>query len=96
MSKAAQVVSADAETHRGEAIEKTDAESVDHGSRGVSADKKEAGAKEGSHGGYEPASQPITVAVVCNVVHPGLVSLDAQARVDDAINAAGGLTDRGR
>ena len=96
VSKAAQVVSADAETHRGEAREKTGAESSDHGSTGAPAHKKEAGAQEGSHNGHEPASQPITVAVVCNVVHPGLVSLDAQARVDDAINATGGLTDRGR
>lgn len=96
VSKAAQVVSADAETHRGEAREKSDAESSDHGSTGTSPNKKEAGAQEGSHGGHEAASQPITVAVVCNVVHPGLVSLDAQARVDDAVNAAGGLTDRGR
>ncbi|MDU6478928.1 MAG: helix-hairpin-helix domain-containing protein [Corynebacterium kroppenstedtii] len=96
VSKAAQVVSADAETHRGEAREKSDAESLDHGSTGASPNKKEAGAQEGSHGGHEAASQPITVAVVCNVVHPGLVSLDAQARVDDAVNAAGGLTDRGR
>ena len=96
VSKAAQVVSADAETHRGEAREKSDTESSDHGSTGASAHKKEAGAQEGSQNGYEPASQPITVAVVCNVVHPGLLSLDAQARVDDAINAAGGLTDRGR
>lgn len=96
VSKAAQVVSADAETHRGEAREKSEAESSDQGSRSVSADKKDAGAQEGSHGGHEAASQPITVAVVCNVVHPGLVSLDAQARVDDAINAAGGLTDRSR
>ncbi len=96
VSKAAQVVSADAETRRGEAREKADAESLDHGSAGVSVHKKEAGAQEGSHGDHEPASQPITVAVVCSVVHPGLVSLDAQARVDDAINAAGGLTDRGR
>lgn len=71
VSKAAQVVSADAETHRGEAREKSDAESSDHGSTGASPNKKEAGAQEGSHGGHEAASQPITVAVVCNVVHPG-------------------------
>ncbi|WP_337447812.1 ComEA family DNA-binding protein [Corynebacterium pseudokroppenstedtii] len=96
VSKAAQVVSADSETHRGEAREKTGAESSDHGLTGASAHKKEVGAQEGSQNGHERASQPIAVAVVCNVVHPGLVSLDAQARVDDAINAAGGLTDRGR
>ena len=35
VSKAAQVVSADAETHRGEAREKSDTESSDHGSTGA-------------------------------------------------------------
>ncbi|MGV0347783.1 helix-hairpin-helix domain-containing protein [Corynebacterium sp. 23_3061] len=96
VSKAAQVVSADAETRPGEAREKTDTESSDRDSTGVPAHKKQAGAQEGAHDNHGAASQPITVAVVCNVVHPGLVALDAHARVDDAINAAGGLTDHGR
>lgn len=96
VSKAAEVVSADAETRRGEAREKADTESSDHDSTAVPAHKKATGAQEGAPGSHEVASQPITVAVVCNVVHPGLVSLGTQARVDDAINAAGGLTDRGR
>lgn len=97
VSKAAQIVTTDGETRRGEAREHTphaNKTGQPHDRQPEPQGKNPALA--GGHSGHESASPPIMVAVICNVTTPGLVSLPPHARVDDAINAAGGLSERGR